>query len=609
MFCEIVFPIPLHKKYIYSLPQQIVESFSVNEEKKLVGYRAIVDFGNQKNVVGVIVNIKKETNFDKNIKPVKNVVDPEPLFSKEQLEFAEQLVDKYLVPLGLVLYQFFPYDEKVKFEQGVIATQEKKVSLKVDEKYINFCKNKKLLVFSDINEKFLFYINVVFDVINKDRQLIVLFPSNEYLVDFWKFLLKNVDDKSAIWLKSKIMLYTGELPVTERYKVWHLVKNKRINIILATRIGAFLPFENVTNIIIDEADSLGYRNQEVPMYHACDIVKERIKNYRILLNYTSFVPSVVLYFKNKKNVKFIKSDSNLTEIAIVKGKLKKIILENIYKFKQTVIVFPYKGYARYCVCTLCKHRVPIKKITVERFICPKCGSKYYELKGTGIQKFIQKLYDVDKSLTIEYIDSTLNEKKIEKIIDRFNNEKIDVLVATPLLFNYLYRISFANVKSVYFSCLDSLIYSGSYLSYENVFKLVALCRVLFSSYKNKGEIYLEIFHQKEYDEILLSELKTFYEKELEIRKELCFPPFSEIVKIVVVSKEKNKIERILSMFKEIKFVYLVKDIINENNLYKGEILIRLEKNFDTQIRQIKNLVLPQMDFRYDKIYIEYNPVL
>jgi primosomal protein N' (replication factor Y) len=609
MFCEIVFPIPLHKKYIYSLPQQIVEAFSVNEEKKLVGYRAIVDFGNQKNVVGVIVNIKKETNFDKNIKPVKNVIDTEPLFSKEQLEFAEQLVDKYLVSLGLVLYQFFPYDEKVKFEQGVISTQEKKVSLKVDEKYINFCKNKKLLVFSDINEKFLFYINVVFDVINKDRQLIVLFSSNEYLVDFWKFLLKNVDDKSAIWLKSKIMLYTGELPVTERYKVWHLVKNKQINIILATRIGAFLPFENVTNIIIDEADSLGYRNQEVPMYHACDIVKERVKNYRILLNYTSFVPSVVLYFKNKKNVKFIKSDNNLTEIAIVKGKLKKIILENIYKFKQTVIIFPYKGYARYCVCTLCKHRVPIKKITVERFICPKCGSKYYELKGTGIQKFIQKLYDVDKSLTIEYIDSTLNEKKIEKIIDRFNNEKIDVLVATPLLFNYLYRISFENVKSVYFSCLDSLIYSGSYLSYENVFKLVALCRVLFSSYKNKGEIYLEIFHQKEYDEILLSELKTFYEKELEIRKELCFPPFCEIVKIVVVSKEKNKIERILSMFKEIKFVYLVKDIINGNNLYKGEILIRLEKNFDTQIRQIKNLVLPQMDFRYDKIYIEYNPVL
>jgi primosomal protein N' (replication factor Y) len=609
MFCEIVFPIPLHKKYIYSLPQQIVEAFSVNEEKKLVGYRAIVDFGNQKNVVGVIVNIKKETNFDKNIKPVKNVIDTEPLFSKEQLEFAEQLVDKYLVSLGLVLYQFFPYDEKVKFEQGVIATQEKKVSLKVDEKYINFCKNKKLLVFSDINEKFLFYINVVFDVINKDRQLIVLFSSNEYLVDFWEFLLKNVDDKSAIWLKSKIMLYTGELHVTERYKVWHLVKNKQINIILATRIGAFLPFENVTNIIIDEADSLGYRNQEVPMYHACDIVKERIKNYRILLNYTSFVPSVVLYFKNKKNVKFIKSDNNLTEIAIVKGKLKKIILENIYKFKQTVIIFPYKGYARYCVCTLCKHRVPIKKITVERFICPKCGSKYYELKGTGIQKFIQKLYDVDKSLTIEYIDSTLNEKKIEKIIDRFNNEKIDVLVATPLLFNYLYRISFANVKSVYFSYLDSLIYSGSYLSYENVFKLVALCRVLFSSYKNKGEIYLEIFHQKEYDEILLSELKTFYEKELEIRKELCFSPFCEIVKIVVVSKEKNKIERILSMFKEIKFVYLVKDIINENNLYKGEILIKLEKNFDTQIRQIKNLVLPQMDFRYDKIYIEYNPVL
>jgi primosomal protein N' len=328
-----------------------------------------------------------------------------------------------------------------------------------------------------------------------------------------------------------------------------------------------------------------------------------------LLNYTSFVPSVVLYFKNKKNVKFIKNDNNLTEIAIVKGKLKKIILENIYKFKQTVIIFPYKGYARYCVCTLCKHRVPIKKITVERFICPKCGSKYYELKGTGIQKFIQKLYDVDKSLTIEYIDSTLNEKKIEKIIDRFNNEKIDVLVATPLLFNYLYRISFVNVKSVYFSCLDSLIYSGSYLSYENVFKLVALCRVLFNSYKNKGEIYLEIFHQKEYDEILLSELKTFYEKELEIRKELCFPPFCEIVKIVVVSKEKNKIERILSMFKEIKSVYLVKDIINENNLYKGEILIRLEKNFDTQIRKIKTLVLPQMDFRYDKIYIEYNPVL
>ncbi len=612
MFCNIVFPIPLQQKFVYFLPEQIIKQFSNNEIRSLVGSRAIVDFGPKKDVIGVIVDVKEKVEFDKNIKPVKTIFDTKPLFSFEQLEFAKKIANKYFVSLGMVLNQFFPYEEKVKFTQSIIVSQNvKRVKLDVNVKYLEFIKDKKLLVFDTINEKFLFYTNIIFDIINKEKQLIILFPSNVYLIDFWKFLLKNINGESVLLVKSKVMLYTGELPVKERFRVWQLLRNKQINVVLATKVGAFLPFENVTNVVIDEADSLGYKNQEVPMYHACDIVQERVKTYNIVLNYSFFIPSAEFFYKNRKSVKFIKSCDNLAKIKVVKGELKKIILENIYKFKQTVVIFPYKGYARFCVCCICKHKIPIKKMVSEGFLCPKCGSKYYELRGTGIQKFVQKLYDINKNLTIEYIDSTLNTKKIEKIINDFNNEKIDVLVATPLLFNYIYRISFANVKSVYFVCLDSLLYSGSYLCYENVYRFITLCKVLLNSYNiADGEICLEIFHQKEYNDVLLSEIKVFFKKELKIRKELCFPPFCEVIKITLVSKNKNKLEDIIDIAKEkIRSVYLIEDIISEDKMFKVEIFIKMDKNFEYQMVQIKELILSKFDVRFDKVYVEYNPVL
>ena len=614
IFCNIVFPTPLHQEFTYFLSDNIIKQYVENGSmESLIGCRAIVDFGRQKNVVGVIVDVRKETDYNKDIKPLKSIIDTKPLFSFEQIEFARRLAEKYFVSLGIVLNQFFPYEEKIKFEQSIIVSQKvKKIEINVEDKYVKLYKDKKLLVFNNINEKILFYKNVIFDIINQNKYLIILFPSNVYIKDFLQILFKNIDEKTVMWIKSKIMSYTGEQPIKERYKVWQLFRNKQINVVLATRIGSFLPFENVTNIIIDEPDSLGYKNQEVPMYHAPDIIEERIKKYKILLTYCSFVPSVEFVFKNKKNIEYIKNDEKQISIKIVKSQLKNIIIENIYKFRQTIVIFPYKGYVRFLVCTICKHKVPIKKVLLERFVCPKCGSKYYELIGTGIQKFVQKLFYINKNLSIKYIDSTLSSTKIEKVITDFNNEKFDVLVSTPVLFNYIYRINFNNVKSIYFAFLDNLLYSSSYLSYENVFKLITLCKILLNSYNvENGEIYLEIFHDNEYNNILLSDLKTFYKKELKIRKELGFPPFCEIVKITFVSKDENKLKKLVSLIMEqqTNSIFLTKDIISEKGMFKNEIFIKAKKNLTSQLKQIKSLVFQYINITSDKIYIEYNPVL
>ena len=614
MFCSIVFPTPLQQEFTYSLPEQILEQFfTYGKTEDLIGCRVLVDFGVQKNVVGVIVDVKKETKCDKEIKIVKNIIDSKPLYSIEQLEFAKKLADKYFVSLGIVLDQFFPFSEKINFEQSIMVSQNfKKINLEFTDENFKFYKNKKMLVFNNIHKKLLFYKKFVFDIINNDKQLIILFPSNIYLTDFWNFLINNnYDEKTLVFIKSKIMLYTGEQLIKERYKVWYLLRNKQINVVLATKIGVFLPFENISNIIIDEADSLGYKNQEAPMYYACDVVEERIKKYKIQINYCFFVPSIEFMFKNRKDVVYIKSENKPVEIRIVKKELKNVVLKNIYKFKQTVVIYPYKGYSRYYVCSVCKQKILVDNMTTDKFLCPRCGSKYFEPYGMGIQKFVQKLDYIDKNLTLEYIDSTLKIKKIEKIIDDFNNEKVDVLVSTPVLFNYIYRINFSNVRSVYFTFLNNLLSSGTYYTYENVYKLINICKILLNSYGvENGEICLEIFKNNEYNKVLLYELEDFYKEEIKLRKELCFPPFCKIVKIIFVNEKEDKLKKICySISEQIENVFLIKDIIKEKDLFKCEILIKISKKFKNEIKQIKDLIYQNYDIKYDKVYIDYNPVL
>ncbi len=611
--CDVVFPIPSFNTYTYYIPDNIkIGSMSI------VGSRVLVDFGKQKNKIGVIVNLRDKLEISAELKPIKSLVDIIPLFDKEQLDSAKRFSDIYVYPFGMMLNLFFNIEKKCIFQQAVLLN--KKISINIDNrefsknflKIINNKKKELLYVPSDIKEKFEFYKESILYSVSNNKKLIILFPSIEFISDFWNYLNNNWNFELEI-LNTKIAKYSGEIDIQERYKIWYFFRNNQINVVLASKIGCFLPFNDLWSIIIDEPDSLGYKNPEAPMYDTKFIVSHRIKNFNSKIIYCTFIPSINLKYKQKQVI--ISENSvlkkNNFKIYIAKKELKDIVTKNIYKFKQTIIFLPYRGYRKFYICMLCKKLIPINKVK-DKFVCPYCNGKYYKEYGMNAKKFIEFLKSLDKNITIEYLDAEMKLDKISNIINEFNNEKIDVLVTTFVIMDYIYKLKFSNVQSIYFSYLDSILSRPDYTSYERIYRVIKTMESVLNSHSLVNvEIFLEILNRERQNDILLKDYNTFYRKELKIRKELSYPPFSDIIKIGIKDKNqstiKKVVEEITKSFSSLDIeMFSFDDIEKVNKEYEYNLLVKITKKNKDTLNKLRSILKQTIEKNYKtKIYLEY----
>lgn len=621
ILCDVIFPIPSFSAYTYYIPNNI--SF---KNTQLIGSRIIADFGYQKDKIGVVINLKEEIKDLVGLKPIKSILDITPLFDKEQIEIAKKLSNLYLYPLGMMMNIFFNIEKNVPFKQGVLV-DDIKTNFAAEEvskeflKIINSYKKRILYIPSNMKEKFNFYKDLIVYSIVNGKKLLILFPSVEFISDFWNYLINSGRGEEGFF-NTKVMKYAGEVDIKERFKIWYLFRNNQINVVLATKIGCFLPFNDLSYIVIDEPDSLGYRNPEVPAYNTIFIVEERAKNYDYKIIYCTFLPSIELMYKNKDNVimsKVAVLKKNKIKVDIIKKGLKDIIIKNIYKFKQTIVIFPYRGYARFYVCVLCKKPISSKIVEKEKkFLCPYCKSNYYKKYGTGIKKFVESIRNIDKNFNVEYIDYDIKEKNIEEIINKFNNGKIDVLVSTFVIMDYIYRLKFNNVQSVYFTSLDGLLYKPDYTTYERVYKIIKMVQIMLASCDVENpEILVEIITKDKQNEVLLKDYNSFYRSELKLRKELAYPPFSYVVKVGFKAKNQVYLQNVhkelincLASVSNIEvFDYDEVDKINKQKEYKSGVLLKIVEKKDETLCELINLLKQTIEKNPKiKIYIEYNPI-
>ena len=113
-FCEVALPVPLDQLFTYSIPK----SLSVS-----LGVRVIVPFG-ARQLVGVVAGLSSHPPdiAAASIKPVKDVLDDQPVLSAEMLALGKWIADYYLVPIGEALASLLPPRSPVRRSSKVVLT-------------------------------------------------------------------------------------------------------------------------------------------------------------------------------------------------------------------------------------------------------------------------------------------------------------------------------------------------------------------------------------------------------------------------------------------------------------------------------------------------------
>lgn len=142
-----------------------------------------------------------------------------------------------------------------------------------------------------------------------NKQVLIVFPEKKYLdklLSEFKILAKSKGLEKEI----EILKYTGEVNKNSKETIWSLIENKLSNskikkqIIFTTRSGIFLPFKNLSDIIlIDEGNSLYIQDQNSLYFDARDAIFLLHKAFLSNLTFISTLPSLRLHsFYNKDSL-------------------------------------------------------------------------------------------------------------------------------------------------------------------------------------------------------------------------------------------------------------------------------------------------------------------
>ena len=403
-----------------------------------------------------------------------------------------------------------------------------------------------------------------------------------------------------------IAVQHSSLSPGERNDQWKRIACGEARVVIGTRSAVFAPCEKLGLIILDEEQEHSYKSENSPRYAAKEVAIWRGARENALVLLGSATPSVESMFRAKNGdyeLYTLRERFNgraLPQVRIVdmgeevKNGNDSIfscdLLETMEKThkagKQTVLFLNRRGNSRALVCVSCGEAPECPRCSArltyhsanERLMChycgysapvpercPKCGGPLKRV-GVGTQKAQEELQQRFPELEVARMDadtvSAVNTH--EKILDRFKNDRIPVLLGTQMVAKGL---NLPDVTLVGVLDADRELYSGSYRAAETTFNMLtqvvgragrgdmpgqAMIQTLVPKHK-----VVELAAKQDYD--------SFYEMEIRLRKLQECPPFGDLTSITFLGQEESRVLRGAAKFRDSLNACL------KQEAYKGEI--------------------------------------
>ena len=565
------------------------------------------------------------------------------LEKKEYIEIIEEKVERN------------PFLNKdIKPTKKLKLTEEQQDAFNKIDKTINNNENKEFLLYGVTGSgKTEIYLQLIEKIIQKNKTAIVLVPEISLTPQM-------VERFIARFGQEKIAVLHSKLSIGERYDQWNKIKNGECKIVIGARSAIFAPIQNLGLIIIDEEHDSSYKSETNPRYNAKELAGYMAKKNNIPLVLGSATPDISTYYKAENNkIEMLKltkraNESNLPKVdvidlreelangnrSILSRKLYEEIEKNLKDKKQTILFLNRRGYSTFVMCRDCGYTVKCKNcnITMTYHIktnklkchycgheeknlteCPECHSKNIKYFGTGTQRLeedINKIFPEATTIRMD-IDTVTRKNSHEEILNKFKNDNINILIGTQMVVKGHH---FPNVTLVGVIAADSSLYIEDYRANERTFQILTQVagragreklpgRVIIQTY-NPDNFAIECSKKQNYDE--------FYETEIELRKQLKYPPFCDIISIGLTDTDNNKIKNV----SERLYNNISRTIKNEKmdfniykplpcpidkikNKYRWRIILKGKLN--NKIIDIINKSIEQVNSKTTRIIVDTNP--
>ena len=409
--------------------------------------------------------------------------------------------------------------------------------------------------------KTLLYLEIVSEMIKRNKDTIFLVPEISLTPQMVSQFKSRFGDFVAVLHSS--------LSEGEKYDEYRKIKSGMVKIVVGARSAVFAPFKNIGAIIIDEEHTNTYKQDSNPKYNAIDIAIERSKYHNSIVILGSATPSLDSYaravkglyklieLKNRANnkkmpeVEIIDMNKEYKKSGIFSKKLMEELLNTIKKQEQAIILLNRRGYSSFITCSNCGYAVkcPNCDITLTYHksycgygekkldLCPSCKEPSMKNLGIGTERLEEELRQLTNARIVRMdLDTTTKKGSHEKIVEEFKNGEFDILLGTQMITKGL---DFPNVTLVAIINADTSLMIPNYRSSENTFQLLTQTAGRCGRAQKEGKVIIQTFNPEHYA-IELSkrhDYKAFFKEEMDIRRNLAYPPYYYLVYIKIMGKD------------------------------------------------------------------------
>ncbi len=418
------------------------------------------------------------------------------------------------------------------------------------------------------------YVKLIQRTLDAGKQAILLVPEIA--------LTPQLLGKMAAYFGDQVAVLHSSLPVTERYDQWKRARSGDAKVVVGTRSAVFAPCLNLGLIILDEEQEHSYKSENTPRYHAREVALWRGVKENALVVLGSATPSIETMFYAKSGIhtlyrmesRFGGRKLPVVEIIDMKEELKlgnnlslSLPLQNAIRDteqagKQAILFLNRRGNSRALVCVDCRESPECPRCNArltyhsanERLMChycgfsqlspircPSCGGPMKRM-GTGTQKIQQELQTRFSDIRVERMDTdTVSVANThEMILDRFQNERIPVLIGTQMVAKGL---NLPDVTLVGVLDGDLGLYTGSYRAAENTFNMLTQVVGRAGRGDTAGRAMIQTFVPG-HTVITLAAAQNydgFYDQEIGLRRMQSCPPFGDLAEITLTGQEERRV--------------------------------------------------------------------
>ena len=421
------------------------------------------------------------------------------------------------------------------------------------------------------------YLRAAAEAVRRDRGVLLLVPEIG--------LTPQLERRARAVLGKQVLVLHSGMSTGARARAWWRLRSGLARVVVGPRSAAFSPVERVGLVVLDEEQDSAYKQAERPRYHGREVALWRAEIEGAAAVMGSATPAIESFRAASEGTwqlatmparvgtrelpatELVDMRTEWSEVgrSLVSRRLEDGLAQRAERGEQALVMLNRRGFASAIVCRVCGDRGECPNCAVsltyhrqagvlmchycgERQrvpkLCAQCGATALHDVGQGTQRLQEALEKRFPGARIQRFDADQTQRRgaHARILASFARGEIDILVGTQMLAK---GHDFPSVTLVGVVAADASLGVPDFRAGERTFQLLTQVAGRAGRGDLPGEVILQAHQPDHYaiETALAHDYGAFYDREIEFRRRLAYPPFSALALCVCRGKVATDVRR------------------------------------------------------------------